>query len=180
MAGRNRTNRFIWPLSAASALLGALVVALGARLETGSPPGLPTQPLAHLLGKPAPAFEVPGLDGDPVSPSRAAGADTWLLYFTEAGCGACEAAAPAVEEAAGLLPLIAVGTGDPDRLRARFAEVALAIGHDEEQSAHRLYGVRAMPSALLIDRGVVRHAATGSSSLPEVLAAWNDSNQGGG
>ena len=59
-------------------------------------------------------------------------------------------------------------------------EVALAIGHDEEQSAHRLYGVRAVPSALLIDRGVVRHAATGSRSVTEVLAAWKDSKGGGG
>ena len=35
-------------------------------------------------------------------------------------------------------------------------------------------------SALLIDRrGVVLHAATGSSSITEVLAAWNDSKGGG-
>ena len=51
----------------------------------------------------------------------------------------------------------------------------------KQQAVHRLYDVRGVPSALLIDRrGVVRHAATGSRSITEVLAAWNESEGGRG
>ena len=65
------------------------------------------------------------------------------------------------------------------RLEANLGAKTAAIGHDEEQTVHRLYDVRGVPSALLIDRqGVVRHAATGSHSITEVLAAWNESKGG--
>ena len=114
-----------------------------------------------------------------MSLSSAGGADSWLLYFTDAACGACKAAYPLVARVAGVLPIVTVATGDPDLVRAHIGEAALAIGHDEQQSVHRLYGVRGVPSALLIDpQGVVRHAATGSRSITEVLAAWSKSKEG--
>ena len=80
-----------------------------------------------------------------------------------------------------MLPPVAIGTGDPEQLQAHLGEVTAAIGHDPGESVHRLYNVRSVPSALLIDRrGVVRHAATGSRSITAVLSAWNDSKGGGG
>ena len=179
MTDSKKTNAFIWPLSAAAALLVALIAGIGARLETGAPPGLAPKPFSHLLGRPAPAFEIPGIDGETVSLASAGGAEAWLLYFTDAGCGACESAWPAVEEAAGRLPVIAIEKGDPALLQAHLGEAALAIGHDPGGSVHQLYGVRGLPSALLIDRqGVVRHAATGSRSITDVVAAWNESKGG--
>ena len=169
------------PLSAAAGLLLALCIGIGARLETGAPPGLPLKPFAHLLGRQAPDFTLPGLGGEAVSLASAGGADAWLLYFTDAACGACKAAYPAVAVAAKELPVVAVATGAPDRLEANIGEATFAIGHDQGHSVHRLYDVRGVPSALLIDRrGMVRHAATGSRSITEVLAAWNDSKGGGG
>ena len=168
------------PLSAAAGLLLALCIGIGARLETGAPPGLPPKPFAHLLGRQAPDFTLPGFGGGAVSLARAGEADAWVLYFTDAACRACKAAYPLVARAAGMLPIVAVATGDPDLLEANLGGTA-AIGHDEQQTVHRLYDVRGVPSALLIDRnGVVRHAATGSRSIAEVLAAWNDSKGGGG
>ena len=172
-------NPLIKPLSAAAGLLVALCIGIGARLETGAPPGLPLKPFAHLLGRQAPDFTLPGLGGDTVSLASAREADAWVLYFTDAVCGACKAAYPAVKAAAGVLPIVAVATGDPDLVQTHIGEAAFAIGHDQEQSVHRLYDVRGVPSALLIDRGgVVRHAATGSRSITEVLAAWNESEGG--
>ena len=102
MTGHKQTNPLIPPLAAAAALLAALCIGIGARLETGGPPGLPPEPFAHLLGRQAPDFALPGLDGETVSLASAREAEAWLLYFTDAGCGACEAAWPAVEEAAGV------------------------------------------------------------------------------
>ena len=167
------------PVAAAAGLLLALCIGIGARLETGAPPGLPPKPFAHLLGRQAPDFTLPGLGGETVSLSSAGGADSWLLYFTDAACGACKAAYPLVARAAGVLPVVAVATGDPDLLQANLGGRTAAIGHDEEQTVHRLYEVRGVPSALLIDRqGVVRHAATGSGSITEVLGAWSKSKGG--
>ncbi len=169
------------PVAAAAGLLLALCIGIGARLETGAPPGLPLKPFAHLLGRQAPDFTLPGLGGATVSLASARGADAWLLYFTDAACGACKAAYPAVAKAAEVLPIVAVAAGDPDLVQAHIGEVTLAIGHDQGQAVHRLYDVRGVPSALLIDRrGVVRHAATGSRSITEVLAAWNESEGGRG
>ena len=167
------------PVAAAAGLLLALCIGIGARLETGAPPGLPLKPFAHLLDRQAPDFALPGLGGETVSLASAGETDAWLLYFTDAACGACKAAYPAVAMAAEMLPIVTVATGDPDLLEANLGEKTAAIGHDEGQSVHRLYDVRGVPSALLIDRrGVVRHAATGSRSITEVLTAWNESEGG--
>ena len=181
MADSSEMNPLVRPVAAAAGLLLALCIGIGARLETGAPPGLPPKPFAHLLGRQAPDFTLPGLGGDTVDLTSAQGAGAWLLYFTDAACGACKAAYPAVAAAAEVLPVVAVATGDPDLLQANLGEKTAAIGHDKEQAVHRLYDVRGVPSALLIDRqGVVRHAATGSRSVTEVVAAWNDSQEGEG
>ena len=180
MADPSGMNPMVRPLSAAAGLLLALCIGIGARLETGAPPGLPLKPFAHLLGRQAPDFTLPGLGGETVSLASARGADAWLLYFTDAACGACKAAYPAVEAAAEVLPIVAVATGDPDLLETNLGGRTAAIGHDEQQSVHQLYDVRGVPSALLIDRrGVVRHAATGSRSITDVLAVWNNPEGGG-
>ena len=94
----------IRPLSAAAGLLLALCIGIGARLETGAPPGLRLKPFAHLLDRQAPDFALPGLGGDTVSLASAGETDAWLLYFTDAACGACKAAYPAVAMAAEMLP----------------------------------------------------------------------------
>ncbi len=110
----------------------ALCIGIRARLETGAPPGLPLKPFAHLLGRQAPAFALPGLRGETVSLASARGADAWLLYFTDAACGACKAAYPAVAKAAGVLPIVAIATGDPDLMQAHIGEAAVAIGREEQ------------------------------------------------
>ena len=46
-----------------------------------------------------------------MSLASAGGADAWVLYFTDAACGACKAAYPAVKAAAEVLPIVAVATG---------------------------------------------------------------------
>ena len=180
MADHPKMNPLGWPLSAVAGVLLALCVGIGVRLETGAPPGLLPKPFAHLLGKQAPAFSLPGTNGELVSLESANGAEAWLLYFTDTECGACKAAYPAVERAAEVLPIVAIGTGDPSQLQANLGEVAMAIGYDNSKTVRQLYQVSGIPSALLIDRqGVVRHAATGSKSIVDVLAAWTKRRSGG-
>ena len=166
-------NPLAWPVAAVGGVLLALCLGIGVRLETGAPPGLLPKAFAHLLGKPAPVFELAGLNGERVSLQSANGAEAWLLYFTQAGCGACKAAYPELARAAQRLPVVAIGTGDRSELMANLGKVAVAVGYDESEKVLALYRVRGVPSALLIDgEGVVRHAATGSKSVREVLTAW--------
>jgi peroxiredoxin len=175
-------NRLIGPLSAVAGILLALCIGVGARLEKGHPPGLPPKPFARLLGKPAPSFEVAGLDGVPVSLHSANGARRWLLYFTNSGCGACDAAYPSLQKATQQLPVVVVGIGDRRQLVEKLAQhaIATATAYDSLGTVQQLYQVSAFPSALLIDQeGLVRQAAIGSQSIEQVLAAWAREEKGG-
>ena len=179
-AGGAKMNPMMLPLSVVAGVLVALCIGIGVRLETGAPPGLIPTPFAHLLGKPAPAFELDGTHGEPVSLRSADGADAWLLFFTDTGCGACKAAYPSLKRAADQLPVVVVGIGDRQQLESRLGPVAVAVGYDSLHTVQERYQVRGLPSALLIDKqGVVQQAATGSKSVDQVLAAWNGHKQGG-
>lgn len=180
--GSSALNGLIGPLSVAAGVLLALCIGVGARLEKGHPPGLPPKPFAHLLGKPAPPFEVAGLDGVPVSLQRANGARLWLLYFTNSGCGACDAAYPSLQKAIRQLPVVVVGLGDRRQLTEKLAQHAITAitGYDSLGTVQQLYQVTAFPSALLIDQeGLVRQAAIGSQSIEQVLAAQAREEKGG-
>ena len=50
-----------------SGSLLASLVAVAVRLETGFPPGVTPPPFARLIGQPAPAFALDGLQGGTVS-----------------------------------------------------------------------------------------------------------------
>ena len=124
----DKMNPMILPLSVVAGMLVALCIGIGVRLETGAPPGLIPKPFAHLLGKPAPAFELDGTNGDPVSLQSANDAEAWLLFFTDTGCGACKAAYPSLKRAADLLPVVVVGIGDRQQLERGLGPVAVAEG----------------------------------------------------
>lgn len=172
----------VWPLAAVVGVLLALCIGVGARLETGYPPGVPPKPFARLLGQPAPAFVLTGLDGQPISPQAMRDQGEWLLFFTNAGCGACEAAYPALKRAAGYLPVLVVGIGDREVLTAKLAqhELAVPVAYDSLGQVGPLYQVHNYPSALLIDaRGLVVRGAVGSLSIEQVLAGRPAAGQGG-
>ena len=57
----------VFGLALGSGMFLASLVALAARLETGFPPGITPPPFSHLIGQPAPAFALDGLQGDMVS-----------------------------------------------------------------------------------------------------------------
>lgn len=169
----DKLNPMTLPLSVVAGVLLALSISIGVRLETGAPPGLIPKAFAHLLGRPAPAFELSGTHGEMVSLHSAAAAEAWMLVFTDTGCGACKVAYPSLMSAAEQVPVVVVGTGDRQELETRLAQVAVAVGYDSLHAVGQLYQVTGLPSALLIDgQGVVQYAATGSKSVDEVLAAW--------
>lgn len=178
---RAEIHPLVWPLSTVAGVLLALCLSVGVRLETGYPPGVPPRPFARLLARPAPPFELEGMDGTRVSSSAMKGRD-WLLFFTNSGCGACDAAYPALKKAVGHLPVVLVGIGDRQMLRAKRVqhEIPAVAAYDSLGTVARLYGVNNYPGALWIDpNGVVRRGAVGSQSIEQVMAAWKRDQKGG-
>ncbi len=156
-----------------SGLLLATLVAVAARLETGYPPGITPPPFARLIGRPAPAFSLDGLQGLTVSSDHAPAGRSWLLFFAEASCPACDATYPALAQASERYPVIVVGAGDRAVLREKLAPHGLVpvAGHDSRWEVNQAYGVPGYPSVLLIDpQGIVRKGAVGTQGLEQVLA----------
>ena len=154
-------------------VLLASLVAVAARLETGYPPGITPPPFARLIGQPAPAFTLDGLQGPTVSSDDTPAGRSWLLFFAEASCQACDATYPALAQASERYPVIVVGAGDRATLQEKLAPHGLVpvAGHDSRWEVNQAYGVPGYPSVLRIDpQGVVRQGAVGTQALEQVLA----------
>ncbi len=157
----------------AAGVLLASLVAVAARLETGYPPGITPPPFARLIGRPAPTFSLDGLQGATVSPDDAPAGRSWLLFFAEASCQACDATYPALAQASERYPVIVVGAGDRAVLQGKLDPHGLVsvTGHDSRWEVNQAYGVPGYPSVVLIDpQGVVRRGAVGSQGLEQLLA----------
>lgn len=132
----------------------ALEEVLAERHEPAQDPaGLP-------VGSPAPAFEL--ADGD----GRSVTLDDLLepgapvaLVFSDPGCGACDGLASTLkrvrEEAAGSLALALIG------------------GSPEARAVTQAYGVRALPSATIVDPhgGIAKPLVSGRLPVEELLAS---------
>ena len=157
----------------ATGVLLASLVAVAARYETGFPPGITPPPFARLIGQPAPAFALDGLRGGTVSSDKAPAGRSWLLFFADATCRACDATYPALARATERYPVIVIGAGDPSVLEGKLTPYGLvsAAGHDSLREVNQAYGVAGYPSVLLIDaQGIVRKGAVGTQGLAQVLA----------
>ena len=171
-AGHGRVPPRVFGAALVSGVLLASLVAVAARLETGYPPGITPPPFARLIGQPAPAFTLDGLQGAAVSSDHAPQGRSWLLFFAEASCQACDATYPALAQASERYPVVVVGAGDREILQEKLAPhgLASATGHDSLWEVNQAYGVPGYPSVLLIDpQGGVRKGAVGTESVDRVL-----------
>ncbi|MCZ7525916.1 MAG: TlpA family protein disulfide reductase [Acidimicrobiia bacterium] len=133
------------------------------------------------VGRPAPGFEVPGLDGPAVRLDEYRGRPV-VLTFWASWCKPCRDEFPLLASAreshtdAGL-EVLGVTYEDLPADSIAFAEelgVDWPLGRDEDGSVARSYGVRAIPQTFFIDPdGVVRGRVYGLSDeelLDELLA----------
>lgn len=174
------TNSAVFPLSLVAGVLLALCISVGVRLDNGRPPGLPFKPYAHLLHKPAPFFELEGLEGGRVSSQKRT--ETWLLYFTESGNQACDDAYPTLKKVAQHLPVVVVGMGHRTQLSDKMAHhgIAATVGYDSLHAVPPLYQAEVFPSAMLIDpEGIVRQAAIGSNGIERIVMDFAVKEKGG-
>lgn len=126
---------------------------------------------AHLaqIGRPAPAFALTGIDGQPVRLADFRGRPV-LLNFWASWCLECRIEMPTLNQAHGDwgsrgLALIGINYGE-DRSRAaayaREMDIRFPLALDPQRAAARAYGVLGPPTSFFIDRdGIVREIGVG-------------------
>lgn len=153
-------NRFLLPLGLFIVLLGFLAVGLNRD---------PREVPSPLVGKPAPAFEVPQLAAPEktFSPKEMLG-KVWLLNVWASWCVSCRQEHPVLVEYAKSSGLPIVGLDYKDqrsdgmRWLMQFGDPYLLSAFDADGRVGIDYGVYGVPESYLIDRtGVIRFKQIG-------------------
>jgi cytochrome c biogenesis protein CcmG/thiol:disulfide interchange protein DsbE len=161
-------TRFLLPLGVFLALAIALAAGMGR-----DPRALPSP----LLGQPAPAFELPLLEGDgrSIRASDMRG-KVWLLNVWASWCTPCQLEHPVLVDfaARSRTPVLGLNYKDqPEAARqwlARLGNPYLATGVDADGRTGIDFGVYGVPETFVIDkRGVVRYKQIGPLT-PELIA----------
>jgi methylamine dehydrogenase accessory protein MauD len=148
-------------------------------LESGAePPAWDDAGAGLPVGLPAPAFELPGLDGVPVKLEqlRAPGRPV-LLLFTDPGCGPCNALLPEVRGWQRDVTVAVISRGGADANRAKAEEHGIArvlLQNDRELAT--AYACPATPTAVLIDPAgrIAQPAAPGAEAIRALLATTGE------
>jgi peroxiredoxin len=130
------------------------VVPLATRSTNGSEPvAAPTAPSPPRLGDPAPAIELPDLDGNPVRLADFRGHPTFVLFWN-LGCGICQQMLPYLKtwesdppQGAPKLLVVSTGTVAENRAMGLTATVVL----EDSFATGLAFGARGTPTAVLVD-----------------------------
>jgi len=153
-------KRFLWPLGIFILLVGFLAVGLNLN---------PREVPSPLIGKPAPAFELPVLQqpGKRFVPADMRG-KVWLLNVWASWCASCRDEHPLLVDLSrkGVLPILGLNYKDKgeDALRwlKQFGDPYQLSVVDADGRIGIDYGVYGVPETYLIDReGVIRYKRIG-------------------
>jgi cytochrome c biogenesis protein CcmG, thiol:disulfide interchange protein DsbE len=153
-------KRFLWPLAIFILLVGFL--AAGLKLN-------PREVPSPLVGKPAPAFELPVLrqSGKLFTPAEMRG-KVWLLNVWASWCASCRDEHPLLVELSrkGVLPILGLNYKDKgdeaERWLKQFGDPYQLSVVDAEGRVGLDYGVYGVPETYLIDaEGVIRYKQIG-------------------
>jgi peroxiredoxin/uncharacterized membrane protein YphA (DoxX/SURF4 family) len=138
---------------------GRLLLRLDA-LEAKVGAGAATVQSGLPVGVEAPAFSLVDLSGQEVTLGRLGGRGPLLLFFTEPGCGACEAAVPEVARwqlgHAERLSVALISRGDAALNRAKNSVHRLRnVLLQKDREVSQAYRVEGTPSAVLIKDGLI-------------------------
>jgi cytochrome c biogenesis protein CcmG/thiol:disulfide interchange protein DsbE len=160
-------KRFLWPLAVFLLVVGFL--AAGLKLD-------PREVPSPLVGKPAPAFQLPVLhqSGSLFSPSDMRG-KVWLLNVWASWCVSCRDEHPLLVALSkkDVLPILGLNYKDQgkdaQRWLAQFGNPYQLSAVDADGRIGIDYGVYGVPETYLIDaEGVIRYKQIGAIT-PEVL-----------
>ena len=163
-------------------VVGALVVVLAVVLVvrvTGCPLS-GGRDGAGVIANAAPEFSLPTIDGGTVELSTLKG--KWvLLNFWTTWCHFCVVQQPylqaAYEERAGGIEFIGINLGEGEnKVRTHVGtDITFTIALDTRQTTGAAYGVRYLPTVVLIDEeGIIRGTRQGAFRSKSDLDAWLD------
>jgi len=157
-------------------------------LEQRLGPDRPAARVQHGLdpGVPAPEFELPDLDGRPLTlDDLLARGRPAALVFSDPGCGACVELLPVVARAErdrSDLTIALITTGDvmQNRLHLEGSGLATVLLADQHQLS-TAYAVKAMPAAVLIDLDgrIASPLAVGGPRVEELLLSSSSPRSAG-
>jgi cytochrome c biogenesis protein CcmG, thiol:disulfide interchange protein DsbE len=153
-------KRFLIPLIVLAALIA--LFAAGLRHD---PRALPSA----LIGKPAPAFDLPRLDASGTTlSSRSMRGEVWILNVWASWCEACRDEHPVLMDfaASGVAPVVGLNYQDDRAPAQQWLDDAgnpyTATATDRDGRTGIDYGVYGVPETFVIDRaGVVRYRLAG-------------------
>jgi cytochrome c biogenesis protein CcmG, thiol:disulfide interchange protein DsbE len=153
-------KRFLIPLIVLAALIA--LFATGLRHD---PRALPSA----LIGKPAPAFDLPRLDASGTTlSSRSMRGEVWILNVWASWCEACRDEHPVLMDfaASGVAPVVGLNYQDDRAPAQQWLDDAgnpyTATATDRDGRTGIDYGVYGVPETFVIDRaGVVRYRLAG-------------------
>jgi len=160
-------KRFLWPLAIFLLLVGFLAV--GLKLD-------PREVPSPLIGKPAPAFELPLLQQPDkrFTPADMRG-KVWLLNVWASWCESCRDEHPLLVELSkqGVLPILGLNykdkSEDAQRWLTQFGNPYTLSAFDGDGRVGIDYGVYGVPETFVIDKqGVIRYKQIGPVT-PEAL-----------
>lgn len=159
---------------------------MGAPEPSTTPPSPETRggaaPPHPMVGKAAPAFELPDLKGQTVSLASLKG-KTVILDFWATWCGPCKQGLPilmdvAKSRAADNVVLWSVDMGEPATKVQKFLERSkwdLNVMLDQKNEVARKYGVRGIPHTVVIDPdGIIRMVEIGFGGKEHTTKAMNN------
>jgi cytochrome c biogenesis protein CcmG/thiol:disulfide interchange protein DsbE len=168
-------RRRLAALLGAIALLGGLTAALASLLAQGS-----AGVASPLLGKPAPAFRLPGVDGGTISTASFAG-HAEVVSFWASWCAACQAEAGYLEQFArrwgprgvGVLGVVYADTPANARSFARQHGITFPNALDRDGQTALSYGVAGVPETFVVgsDGRIVARVVgeLGADTLPRLM-----------
>lgn len=138
-----------------------------------------------MIGKPLPAFDLPGATDDAprVASGLFADGQPRLLNVWATWCVPCIAEAPQLEELAKRgVPIVGIAIRDKPQAIAQFLEQYgdpyAAIARDDIAEVQLALGSSGVPETFVIDgKGIIRHQHIGDireSDVDEIYAKWED------
>ena len=138
-----------------------------------------------MIGKPLPAFDLPGATDDAprVASGLFADGQPRLLNVWATWCVPCIAEAPQLEELAKRgVPIVGIAIRDEPEAIAQFLEQYgdpyAAIARDDIAEVQLALGSSGVPETFVIDgKGIIRHQHIGDireSDVDEIYAKWED------
>jgi thiol-disulfide isomerase/thioredoxin len=121
---------------------------------------------AQLVGKHAPEFDLPAMDGSRVAMAAFAG-HVVVLDFWATWCGPCEAELPELVEAAAKHPdarFVSISDEDEAAIRAymKTHHFTYPVARDDGDRVNGAYFITALPTIVIVDKtGVVREVTNG-------------------